>query len=235
MQYILTDEQRGTMAGPDSGHTGRKNIFFDLDGTLTDSGTGIINSVLYALDKMAIEEPHPEELSRFIGPPLHHTFNTRYGLSNADTNRAVGFYREYFNEKGWAENQVYSGISAMLEQLGKKHRLFVVTSKPEVFARRILTHFNLALFFEQITGSGLDNTMTDKIELIRYTLGAYQLDPKATIMVGDRKYDIIGARSNNVRGAGVLYGYGTEAELLEHGADRLLRTVEDLARFLLNE
>ncbi|MCF3109161.1 HAD family hydrolase [Niabella sp. CC-SYL272] len=235
MRDILTDEQRGAMAGPVSGHTGRENIFFDLDGTLTDSGTGIINSVLYALEKMAIEEPHPDELSRFIGPPLHHTFSTRYALTDKDTDRAVRFYREYFSEKGWAENQVYSGISIMLNGLAKKYRLFVVTSKPEVFARRIVTHFDLEPFFEQVTGSRLDNTLTDKTELIRYTLSLHQLDPEKTLMVGDRKYDIIGAKNNRVATAGVLYGYGTEAELLEHGPDHLLMTVEDLSRLLLNE
>ncbi|WP_300598108.1 HAD family hydrolase [Niabella sp.] len=239
MEHRFTEEQRRqTNPGAeqlDALATGRKNIFFDLDGTLTDSGTGIINSVQYALAKMAIEEPHPDELFRFIGPPLHHTFSTRYGLTHADANRAVGFYREYFSEKGWAENQVYSGIEVLLEQLAKHHRLFVVTSKPEVFARRIIHHFNLAPFFEQLTGSGLDNTMTDKTELIRYTLTTHQLNPEKTTMVGDRKYDIIGAKNNRVTAAGVLYGYGTEAELLEHKADHLLRTVADLGRFLLNE
>ncbi|MCD2423010.1 HAD family hydrolase [Niabella pedocola] len=239
MQHTLTDERqeqpRDTAVGAVLEHTGRQNIFFDLDGTLTDSGTGIINSVLYALEKMAIEEPYPGELSGFIGPPLHHTFSTRYGLTNEDTDRAVGFYREYFSEIGWAENQVYPGINTMLEQLGSRHRLFVVTSKPEVFARRILTHFNLDPFFERITGSRLDHTMTDKTELIRYTLEVQGLHAEKTTMVGDRKYDIIGARNNKVRAVGVLYGYGTEAELLEHRADHLLKTVEDLGRFLLNE
>ncbi|SDC31268.1 HAD family hydrolase [Niabella drilacis] len=225
----------GAEARPDRGLPSRKNIFFDLDGTLTDSGSGIINSVQYALDKMALEEPHPEELFRFIGPPLHHTFSTRYGLTNTDTDKAVGFYREYFSEKGWAENQVYPGISAMLGQLAERYRLFVVTSKPEVFARRIIAHFELGPFFENITGSRLDNTMTDKTELIRHTLSTCELDPAATIMVGDRKYDIMGARNNGVTAAGVLYGYGTETELLEHGADHLLRTVSDLGGFLLNE
>lgn len=210
------------------------NIFFDLDGTLTDSGRGIINSVLYALKKMELEEPRPDELSRFIGPPLQHTFSTRYALTAADTDRAVAFYREYFSEKGWAENQVYAGISVMLEQLAKQHRLFVVTSKPEVFARRIIGHFDLESFFEGITGSRLDNTLTDKTELIRHTLLTHQLHAAETIMVGDRKYDIIGARNNNVTAAGVLYGYGTEAELVENKADHLLTTVAELSRFLLN-
>lgn len=213
---------------------GWKNIFFDLDGTLTDSGSGIINSVLYALEKMKLEEPHPEELSRFIGPPLHHTFRTRYALTDKDTERAVLFYREYFSEKGWAENQVYPGINALLKQLTQRHRLFVVTSKPEVFARRILAHFELAPFFEHITGSRLDNTLTDKTELIGHTLSSYELDPAATIMVGDRKYDIIGAKNNGVTAAGVLYGYGTEAELQEHRADHLLATVAELGLFFGN-
>lgn len=240
MQDTYTDDAlraqpHDTPTSPVSGGTRRSNIFFDLDGTLTDSGSGIINSVLYALKKMAIEEPCPDELSRFIGPPLHHTFSTRYGLTNADTDKAVVFYREYFGEKGWAENRVYPGIDTMLSQLAKENRLFVVTSKPEVFARRIITHFNLDLFFEDITGSRLDHTLTDKTGLIRHTLALHQLNPEETTMVGDRKYDIIGAKNNSVRAAGVLYGYGTEAELLEHRADHLLRTVEDLGRFLLNE
>lgn len=233
MQHMFKVE--GAEAPPERDLQSRENIFFDLDGTLTDSGRGIIHSVLYALKKMAIGEPRPDELSRFIGPPLHHTFRTRYGLTHEEADRAVGFYREYFSETGWSENQVYPGISTMLSRLVKKYRMFVVTSKPEVFARRIIAHFELEPFFENITGSGLDHTMTDKTELIRYTLSRYELDPAATTMVGDRKYDIIGARNNNVRAAGVLYGYGTEAELLEHSADHLLTTVEDLGRFLLNE
>jgi len=223
-----------TAAQPGRELQDRKNIFFDLDGTLTDSGSGIINSVLYALEKMAIPEPYPGELSRFIGPPLHHTFRTRYALTDEDTDRAVRFYREYFSEKGWAENQVYAGIGAMLEQLAARYRMFVVTSKPEVFARRIIAHFELEPFFENITGSRLDNTMTDKTELVGHTLSTYKLDPAATIMVGDRKYDIIGAKNNGVAAAGVLYGYGTEAELLEHRADHLLASVAELNLFLLN-
>ncbi len=206
-----------------------------MDGTLTDSSQGIQNAVLFALEKMNIRETDPESLRQFIGPPLHHTFKTRYALADEAVNSAVAFYREYYQDKGLYENNLYDGIKPLLEQLAAaRHRLFVVTSKQQAFARTIAGHFKLDVFFEDIIGSNPDHTMADKTALIRHTLTLYELDPAATVMVGDRKYDLIGARNNGVTAAGVLYGYGTEMELREHKADHLLATVDALGRFLLN-
>lgn len=207
-------------------------ILFDLDGTITDPGIGITNSVAYALKKHGITVEDRAELYKFIGPPLHLSFEEYYGL---DGQQAVEEYREYYRDKGIYENVVYSGVEAMLKKLneaGKK--VILATSKPEIFAREILRYFNLADYFYYAAGANLDGTLTDKAEVIAYALAEGGVTDKSTVlMVGDRKHDIIGAKKNGIDSMGVLYGYGSREELEAAGADYIAATVEEITEMLL--
>jgi len=189
-------------------------ILFDLDGTLTDPKEGIINSILYALDKLGIRENFVEELDSFIGPPLRESFAARYNLSTELANRAVNIYREYFSTKGLFENKLYPGVDDLLKDLSSQnYKLFVATSKPTAYSKQILKHFNLNKYFVDIIGSNLDNSRTDKTEIISYVITLHSLHTSQCIMVGDRKHDIIGAKNNLMKTIGVTYGYGSFQEL----------------------
>lgn len=205
------------------------NVLLDLDGTLTDPKEGIINSILYALDKLHIIEKSVSELNTFIGPPLRNSFLERYNLSDKMADEAVRFYREYYSEKGIYENVVYPGIKELLESLVKHGmRIFLATSKPTFFAEKILGHFNLTGYFNGVTGSNLDNSRTDKSEIISYAVSVNGLQAAGSIMVGDRKHDIIGARNNAMRVIAVTYGYGKIEELLLHHPDFLAKDCEEV-------
>lgn len=209
-------------------------ILFDLDGTLTDSGQGILNSVAYALDQMGIEEPDLASLQRFIGPPLYESFARFYQLNPADTQAAVDAFRVYFKEKGMFENQLYEGVIPLLEALTEAGKtLAIATSKPEVFAKQILDYFGIAHYFDVIAGASLDSSRINKTDVISYALAQLDYNPQTTIMVGDREHDIEGAQANQLASIGVLYGYGTKQELEEAGATRIAQTVVDLKELLL--
>ena len=213
-----------------------KNIFFDLDGTLTDPAEGITNSVAYALSKFGIEVSDRRELYRFIGPPLVDAFMEYYGFPKADAERALAFYREYFAPKGIFENAVIQGIPELLSKLGEQgKRLFVATSKPEPFAVQILEHFSLNGYFEGIYGSTMDETRNKKDAVIAYALEVSGVDKVDTVMVGDRHHDIDGAKKNGMRSVGVLFGYGSRAELEGAGADAIAATVDELQKMLIGE
>jgi phosphoglycolate phosphatase len=194
-------------------------IFFDLDGTLTDPKPGITRSIQYALGKLdhpAI--PTEDELTWCIGPPLRASFVKLLG-TEASADLAVSLYRERFSEIGLYENNVYEGIGDVLTALRKSgHRLFVATSKPHVFAERIIDHFDLRQHFERVFGSELDGTRADKSDLLAYALKAAAVDPSHAVMIGDRSHDMIGARNNAMKAIGVLYGFGSEQELTAAGA-----------------
>lgn len=210
-------------------------ILFDLDGTLTDPAEGITNSVAYALEKMGITPPERKELLKFIGPPLAEALAESYNFSKEEAFRTVDFYREYFAPKGIFENKVYSGIPELLENLKKSgKKLALATSKPTVFAKKILEHFKLEKYFDLIVGSNLDGTLTNKAEVITAVLN--QLDGinlYSTVMVGDRMHDIIGGKKNNISTIGVSYGYGSIKELEASGADYISHSVDDLKHILL--
>lgn len=207
-------------------------FLFDLDGTLTDPGLGITNSVAYALEKYHIKVEDRRELYPFIGPPLWRSFSEFYGFDEEKTKEAVGFYREYFSEKGLFENEVYEGIPEVLSQLkqaGKK--LLVATSKPEEFTNRILEHFGLAEYFDFVAGATMDETRNEKADIIAYALEQIaDADKSKIVMVGDRKFDILGARENGIDSIGVLYGYGSRAELEEAQATYIVEKPEELLR-----
>ena len=210
-------------------------ILFDLDGTLTDSADGIINSVLHALEKVGIEEDDRTKLKAFVGPPLKASFMKYYGMTEEEAEAMVPLYREYFSVQGWKENSVYEGIPEALRKLkdaGKK--LIVATSKPEVFARKIMEFFSLEQYFEYIGGSSLDGKISSKAQVINYVLGEIGRDHlDEMIMVGDREHDVIGAQKNGLPCLGVLYGYGDREELEKAGAAMICETVQELPEYLL--
>ena len=198
---------------------GYSTILFDLDGTLTDPGLGITNSILYALDKMNIPQPPREDLYEFIGPPLKEMLMMRFNLSDAQGEEALRCYREYFSVDGLFENKVYAGIPELLHALraaGKK--LILATSKPETFTLRILERFDLARYFDFVAGSTLDGSRVHKDDVIAYALKSCGFSGE-TAMVGDRKYDVEGAKAHNLPCIGVTYGYGSRAELEAAGGN----------------
>ncbi|MBS8025681.1 HAD family hydrolase [Streptococcus suis] len=211
-----------------------QTILFDLDGTLTDSGQGILNSVAYALEKMGIEEPDTANLNRFIGPPLYESFSRFYQLSPEDTQSAVDAFRVYFKEKGMFENQLYPGIFPLLEELRTAGKTLVIaTSKPEIFAKQILEHFGIAHYFDIIAGASLDSSRISKADVIGYAINQLEAFPKHAVMIGDREHDIEGARMHQLPAIGVLYGYGSKQEFEKAGATMIVETVQDLKRVLL--
>ncbi|HEL2730867.1 TPA: HAD family hydrolase [Streptococcus suis] len=211
-----------------------QTILFDLDGTLTDSGQGILNSVAYALEKMGIEEPDAANLNRFIGPPLYESFSRFYQLNPEDTQSAVDAFRVYFKEKGMFENQLYPGIIPLLEELRTAGKTLVIaTSKPEIFAKQILEHFGIAHYFDVIAGASLDSSRISKADVIGYAINQLEAFPKHAVMIGDREHDIEGARMHQLPAIGVLYGYGNKQEFEKAGATMIVETVQDLKRVLL--
>lgn len=209
-------------------------ILFDLDGTLTESHEGIINSVLYALEKKGIHENDREKLMTFVGPPLLDSFMKHYGMTQEEAVELIHVYREYFDRRGWKENRVYDGVPQMLDRLksaGKK--LFVATSKPEPAARKIVKFFQLDSYFEDIGGSTLDGRISRKGDVIDMVIGRIgEEHRKEMIMVGDRKHDVIGAKENRLPCVGVLYGYGNLRELTEAGAASVCLTPEEVSDIL---
>lgn len=209
-------------------------IFFDLDGTLTDSGPGIIKSVQYALASFGIAVDDPEKLRSFIGPPLYESFMKVYGFDEAGTHLAIEKYREYFSVTGIYENRVYDGITDLLQSLTTKGKtLAIATSKATVFAQRIAEHFDFARYFSFIAGSELEGTRITKEEIVAYALQQLSIsDLSHVVMVGDRKHDVRGAAANGIDSIGVLYGYGDRDELESAGAGVIAASVADLAKIL---
>jgi phosphoglycolate phosphatase len=200
-------------------------IYFDLDGTLTDPKPGITRSIQYALQRLDHPTmPTEDELTWCIGPPLRASFVRLLGAETS-ADLAVSYYRERFSDIGLYENGVYDGIGEVLTSLcASGHRLFVATSKPHVFAERIIDHFGLRDHFERVFGSELDGTRVDKSHLLEYALKQASVDPSKTLMIGDRSHDMVGAVNNGMKGIGVLYGYGSRDELLAAGAHHVCAT-----------
>ena len=206
------------------------NLLFDLDGTLTDPFVGITRCILYACDKLGRRCPPGDNLRWCIGPPLRDSFAKLLASDDAAlVQKAVALYRERFGRIGLFENEVYDGIPKMLAALQKEgHALYVATSKPTIFAKRIIAHFDLQRFFKKIYGSELDGTLGDKTSLISHILQTESLAPSEAAMIGDREHDMIGARENEVSGFGVLWGYGTKDELQNSGARAVFRIPQEL-------
>ncbi len=210
-------------------------ILFDLDGTVTDSEEGIINSIIYSLDKMDFTGYSPALLKKFIGPPLLNSLMEEFGFSTEEAQRGVEFYREYFKEKGVFENRLYPGMEALLEKLASRnYHLLMATAKPTYYANKILEHFRIRHFFKQVTGSSMDGNILEKTDIIRIALSDHPRVPKSHfIMVGDRKHDVIGAKENGIHSLWVKYGYGEEEELKDLKPDHTAGNIDELSRFFL--
>ena len=210
------------------------HILFDLDGTLTDPGEGITNSVMYALNKFGIKVEDRAELYKFIGPPLVDSFKEFYGFSDKKAWQAVEFYREYFGDKGLYENRVYKGIREVLEKLNAYGvKLYVATSKPTMYTLKILEKFKLLEYFEVVSGSAMDEKNSDKATIIKYAVDKGEIPCHQALMVGDRKFDILGAKANNMASVGVLFGYGGKEELTNAQATYIIETPEELLNIVL--
>jgi phosphoglycolate phosphatase len=212
------------------------NLLLDLDGTLTNPREGIVACIQHALRSMGLAIPEADWLERFIGPPLREAFHELLPAeASADSvETAVAFYRERFSTVGLFENSVYPGISDSLEAARTQgNRLFLATSKPRVYAIEILGHFGLLDFFEGVYGSELDGRNSDKSSLIRFVLSDAHLSANDTVMIGDRHHDMTGADANSVFPVGVLWGFGSEPELTQAGARRLLSQTDELGSLTL--
>ncbi len=211
-------------------------ILFDLDGTITESAPGIMNSARYALKHFGIEAPPVEKLKKFVGPPLFESFTQMFGIPEAEANEAIRVYREYYAEKGIFENEVYDGIEDMLKALvdgGKTVAL--ATSKPEVYARKILVHFGLDKYFTQICGIPLEDEKMTKAQVIATCLKKLgSPDKSRVLMVGDRDYDVKGANQNGIGCLGVLFGYGDREELESAGAIMIAEAANEIAELIIN-
>ena len=201
-----------------------KYCLFDLDGTLTDPAIGITNSVMHALEKYDIHVGDRSELYPFIGPPLDYSFKTFYGFTDEQAVQAIKYYREYFSVTGLFENSVYEGIPEMLEELkGKGVKIALATSKPYEFSIKILKHFDLYKYFDFFGAATMDGRISKKEDVISNLLNEMGAPDKDEIlMVGDRYHDIEGAKANDLKSAGVLWGYGSREELQNAGAEYIL-------------
>jgi phosphoglycolate phosphatase len=212
-----------------------QNILFDLDGTLTDPRLGITRSIQYALGKLGVDEPDLAALEHFIGPPLLQQFMHAYGFDEPKAWEAVNHYRDRFKLTGLYENQVFDGVVELLETLVAQGRhLYIATSKPWEFAREIARHFDFARHFKVIYGSELDGTRTNKVELIRHILDEEGLDPAHTLMIGDRKHDLLGGKANGLDVAAVGYGFGSREELELEQPTYHFETLAELHAAFLN-
>lgn len=206
-------------------------IFFDLDGTLTDSGEGIINCAILGLEHFGLPVPTREEMRVFVGPPLDQTF-IKFGVPADKAQEAIEVFRSRYRTVGKFENFPYPGIREVLQTLkAQGHRLFVATSKPEILANEVLEHFELANFFEQIAGATLDGSRSHKADVITYLLGLVG-DVGQTVMVGDTAFDVIGAAAHGIPTIGVSWGYGEVADMEKAGATAIAHNMEELVALL---
>lgn len=212
-----------------------ETIIFDLDGTLTEPEEGITKCIQYALSKLGIDEPDRKKLCKFIGPPLVPAFMEHYGFDEPTARQALMFYRERFLEKGIYENKVYDGILSLLKELKEKGAtLCLATTKPEPQAMEVLRHFEMLAFFDVVAGSDLNETVVEKPDVMRLAISRLsKYKPETAVMIGDRKFDIEGAKVHKIDSIGVLYGHGGKEELQTAGADYIVDSVARLKDLLL--
>jgi phosphoglycolate phosphatase len=209
------------------------HVLIDLDGTLTDSKPGIVACIRHALEQLQVEIDDDFDLEPYIGPPLGDLFTDI--SAEIDVEQAIRIYRERFSTIGLYENSVYDGIESCLEKLqAHAESLYVATSKPTVYAERIVSHFGLSQYFKMVYGPHLDGRLSNKAELLSHLLQQENINASNAVMIGDRKFDIAGARSNSIRSIGVLWGYGNEQELRDAGADDLCHHPDQLYHCVFN-
>ena len=211
-----------------------KTAIFDLDGTITDSGPGIMNAIRYAVKKRGLPDVPEEVLRSFIGPPLKEQFRSVFGLSDDEGTIMVATYREYYGEKGIFENRVYDGVPEVFQKLQEAGvRILMATSKPEKYAKQIAEHFGFDKYFDFIGGACMDGRRTDKHDVIEYVIDSCKVCRENTVMIGDRRHDMIGASKAGIRSIGALYGYGSRDELEKAGADMIAVTPDDISKLIL--
>lgn len=210
------------------------NVLFDLDGTLTDPRQGVVASLRHALVGLGRSSPSDSDRERYIGPPLHEIFESLLGPADREQIEcAVALFRERFSTKGIFENTVYPGIDSALAQLRTLGAvLYVATSKPRIFAERVVEHLEFKGFFRAVYGSEFDGTRSNKADLIAHILDMESLSRSSTFMIGDRAHDVMGARANGIFPIGVLWGYGSRQELISAGAAALCERPTALADVL---
>lgn len=207
-------------------------VLFDLDGTLADSCPGITNSVKYALKKLGYPVPSEERLREFIGPPLFDEF-VRLGLDEETARKAVSAYREYYPQNGIFECALIDGAEKLLAELKRQGKnVCLATSKPQVFAQRILEHFGIDKYFDLIGGATMDGKISTKIQVLRSVLSQTGADPKDCVLIGDRCFDIDGAHEAGIKCIAVLVGYGSREEFLEHNADYICSSLLDTLTYI---
>jgi len=213
-----------------------KYILFDLDGTIIDSQPGVVKAAEFALNKMGVPQTQIADLDRFIGPPLKFSFKSFYSFSDEFADKAVEYFREYYRDKGILDCTVYEGMVPLLQMLIQKgFYIALATSKPVVFARRILERFEIIDYFDAIAGANMDDSRSDKSELILQAceeLGARDLSQ--VVMIGDTKYDIEVAVKLDIDSIGVLYGFSTLEDFQKAGATYVVNTVAELAHLLIS-
>lgn len=213
-----------------------KYIVFDLDGTLSDPYVGITNSVKYSMKKMGREIPDGFDLSLFIGPPLYFSFEEFFCMSKEDSAVAVDFFREYYNEKGLYENVIYDGISSLLQSIKDGGGVALVgTSKPQIFAERVLHDIGIYEYFDEISGADMSESHSSKEHIIRRALelaGVNESEYSKCLMVGDRRFDIEGANLCGIHSVGVTWGYGSKEELVGEGATFTADTPKELSKII---
>lgn len=210
-------------------------VLFDLDGTITDTGIGITDSLMYALKKMNIEVKNREELFPFIGPPLAESFRMFYQFSDEQIKLATQYYREHYGKIGIHENQIYDGMEELLKRLKEAGaKLAVATSKPEPFAVEIIDDWKLTPYFSYIAGSSVDGSRRSKADVIEYALENCGVSDKTkVVIIGDRKYDIYGAKQAGIDSIGILFGYGDRAELEEAGATYIAENMDAVYEYII--
>lgn len=213
-----------------------KTVAFDLDGTLTDPAQGLTSGFAYALGKMNVDFGEKSNLLRFIGPPLFDEFRKVYGMSPEEADETIRLFREYFSVYGWWDNKLYEGIPELLSNLKSAGlKLVLATSKPEIFAKKILRLFDIEKYFDFVGGASLDKTRVEKSQVLEYALKAVGAEkPEDCVLVGDRKYDAEGAHLCGIDSIGVLYGHGSREEIEDSNFTFIAETVEKIEKLLLN-
>lgn len=205
----------------------KRAILFDLDGTIIDSSEGIFASILFATETLKLAYPDSETLRKFIGPPLKTSFERYLELDEVLANKAVQAYRAYYAKKGMYQVKIYDGIKDVLEALSSEYIVCIATSKPEIFAKKILDSLKFTEYFSGIYGADLEGNRSEKTAVISYAL-SHHPEIKQAIMIGDREHDVIGGKQNKLATLGVLYGFGSKQELVSAGADQLVKTPYDI-------
>lgn len=207
-------------------------VLFDLDGTLTDPYEGVVNCFAHTLAQFGLSETNEDTLRTYIGPPLDLTFSETYGFSREDTKKAVEIFRKCYAEKGVYENKLYPGIPGLLTLLTSQGRTcMVATSKGEQFALQVLDHFDIRKYFFDVAGATMDESRSDKAEIIAYLLEKHHVQRDTAVMIGDRKYDIAGAKKNGLDSIAVGYGHGSGEEFREAGPTYFCKDMEALMAF----